>query len=152
MDRLALSDGLSLHEGRLKARSDKSTRELERTLKHRARLAIGSPTCVRLQGRFEPVALWIQSLAPGLVAILIGGAAAPPSPSSLLRKAYGLAPEESRVCFLFACGWTTREIAQSLGLSPGRTRRLLATSKAKTGVHRQVELMKLLTEAQPILS
>jgi DNA-binding CsgD family transcriptional regulator len=63
---------------------------------------------------------------------------------ALIARSFGLSPSEAKVAGLLADGQSTEEIAASLGLSNETIRSHLKSVFAKTGAHRQAELVALL--------
>jgi DNA-binding CsgD family transcriptional regulator len=67
-----------------------------------------------------------------------------PVPESLLR-AFRLTPSEARLAGRLAAGDTLAQTAEALGLSKETLRSQLRAIFAKTGVHRQADLVALLS-------
>jgi DNA-binding CsgD family transcriptional regulator len=63
---------------------------------------------------------------------------------SLLRKAFNLTPAEGRLAVLIALGNSPEQIAEQLGIARETARNQLRSVFAKTGTHRQGELVALL--------
>jgi DNA-binding CsgD family transcriptional regulator len=63
---------------------------------------------------------------------------------SLLRKAFNLTPAEGKLAVLIAQGNSPEQIAEQLGIARVTARNQLRAVFAKTGTHRQSELVALL--------
>lgn len=72
----------------------------------------------------------------------------PPS-ESLLSGLFDLTPAEARVARGLVCGGTTRSVAENLGIGYETVRNHLKTVLAKTGTHRQADLIALLAGTSP---
>jgi DNA-binding CsgD family transcriptional regulator len=70
--------------------------------------------------------------------------ARPTLSSTILSKAFGLTPAESKVAVLIARGIEPKIAAQALGISPETARKQLKSIFAKTDTRRQGELIALL--------
>ena len=70
--------------------------------------------------------------------------AVPKSRATLMKMIYGLTPTESRFADLLLEGLTAREAADRLGITIETARFNLKRVLAKTGTHRQTELMRLM--------
>ncbi|RZU40043.1 helix-turn-helix transcriptional regulator [Edaphobacter modestus] len=70
--------------------------------------------------------------------------AIPRSRDAVLRALYGLTPAESRLADVLLEGLEVREAADRLGITVESTRFNLKRILAKTGTHRQAELMRLI--------
>ncbi len=77
-------------------------------------------------------------------------AAGPAAAQQLLEGLFDLTPAEARVARAIAEGLTVEKIAAALGTSPETTRFQLKRVFAKTGTHRQVELVRLLAAASRV--
>jgi DNA-binding CsgD family transcriptional regulator len=62
-----------------------------------------------------------------------------------LGTLFGLTPSEAKVALLVALGMSGPEAAGELGIGPGTVHAHLKSVFAKTGVHRQSGLARLLT-------
>jgi DNA-binding CsgD family transcriptional regulator len=96
--------------------------------------------------RVLPVDGAARSVFLGARALLILGNLTPrvaPEPS-VLSQAFGLTPAEARVASLLVEGRSVNAIARRLGVMPNTVRMQLKAVFAKTGVHRQAELVSLL--------
>jgi DNA-binding CsgD family transcriptional regulator len=70
--------------------------------------------------------------------------------ADILRGLFDLTPAEARVVRLICRGATTDSIAKETGTARDTVRKLLNASLAKTGTHRQAELVALLASASAI--
>jgi DNA-binding CsgD family transcriptional regulator len=68
-----------------------------------------------------------------------------PAPPALLAQAFALTPAEARLAVIVAQGATTEYAAEVLRISHATARNQLKTVFAKTGTHRQSELVALLS-------
>lgn len=68
---------------------------------------------------------------------------------ALLRGAYGLTPAECRIALLLSDGHAPKAIAEMIGVSENTVRTQIKGVFSKTGVKRQVELVRLLLNARP---
>jgi DNA-binding CsgD family transcriptional regulator len=83
--------------------------------------------------------------AAKVVAILITEPRRHDPTSETLRSKYGLTGQEARVATALLTGQTIRDIAESFGIGIGTVRTHVKRVLSKTGVHRQAELIRLLT-------
>lgn len=67
-----------------------------------------------------------------------------------LRESWGLTPAEARVATLLADGRRLQQIAGDLGITINTVRGHLKQVFAKTGTHRQAELVRLLLGTPPV--
>jgi len=72
----------------------------------------------------------------------------PPLSSSLLTDLFGLSPAEARLAAIIAGGIDLRTAAEDLGVKRDTARNQLKAVFAKTGAHRQSELVDLLAKLQ----
>ncbi len=70
--------------------------------------------------------------------------------ASLLKKLYGLTAAEARIAQRIYVADTTRQASEALGVAEGTVLTQLKSIFAKTGTHRQSELMKLLSSIASI--
>ena len=77
----------------------------------------------------------------------LAAAAAPQTPGQLSHR-YGLTDKEARLAGLLADGTPLRAAGQSLGLSYNSARTYLDRVFAKTGTHRQAELVRLVLSSR----
>jgi DNA-binding CsgD family transcriptional regulator len=70
---------------------------------------------------------------------------AEPLPSESLERLYGLTPAEARIFELIGAGQAPAAIAATLGIAPSTVKTHLLRVFDKTGVNRQVDLVKLVT-------
>jgi DNA-binding CsgD family transcriptional regulator len=83
------------------------------------------------------VLLTLSSLAPK-----------PPLSTNLLAGAFGLSPAEAKLAAIVASGIDLQTAAQELGVARDTARNQLKAIFAKTGAHRQSELVELLAKLQ----
>ena len=69
--------------------------------------------------------------------------------AEVLRGLFDLTPAETRFATALAAGSSPKEAAKQLGITESSGRTYLSRIFAKTGTHRQSELMSLLQTAQP---
>jgi DNA-binding CsgD family transcriptional regulator len=84
------------------------------------------------------------SSGPHTVVVLVDLDTAPGPSTEALQKIFGLTPSEARLAIEVTKGRSPEEIAASHGVAVGTTRKQLASVFAKTGTHRQAELVALL--------
>jgi len=82
-------------------------------------------------------------IQPRALVTLGGGASKASNTSALLREYYHLTPSEVEVVLQLARGMRRREIAQSRNTSLGTVQQQIKAAFAKTGVHRETELVAL---------
>ena len=69
-----------------------------------------------------------------------------PEPSrALLQQVFGMTPSESRVAARLICGDSPQEIAEAFGVGIGTVRTQVKSILSRTQMHRQAELVRLLT-------
>ena len=71
-----------------------------------------------------------------------------PSPA-VLRGLFDLTPAEARFASALVSGRAVKEASRSVGITESSGRTYLTRIFAKTGTHRQAELVTLLTTAHP---
>lgn len=142
--------------GRVQLRSDAATSALRLAVAAAAgdEASLGSRgICIPVNGG-EPAVVHVLPLvrrphrgelaAAAVAAIFIAPASsAPRLPSDALALIYDLTPAESRVCEMVIEGRTPAEISTSLGIAPSTVKTHLLRVFAKTGRHRQAELVQL---------
>jgi len=87
--------------------------------------------------------------APAVVVLLTDPDHAPETPARLLRRVYGLTRKEAQLALALAAGATLADAAKGLRIAEGTARRHLAAIFARTGIHRQSELMRLILSLPP---
>jgi DNA-binding CsgD family transcriptional regulator len=87
--------------------------------------------------------------APAVVVLLTDPDHAPETPARLLRRVYGLTRKEAQLALALAAGATLSDAAKGLRIAEGTARRHLAAIFARTGIHRQAELMRLILSLPP---
>jgi len=150
------ADGLRLHDHSLTATSAPDARRLNHALK---RALTGGPgATLRLQrpSHKRPLSVIIMPLARETTGSATTAASAlilinDPDhyalpPKERLMQAYGLTSAEVEVTRLMLQGRTVSEAAQDLGIQVETARTHLQHVLAKTGTHRQSELMRLLLQ------
>lgn len=100
--------------------------------------------------RIHPVPDAARSPFLGARALLILASLAPRPPlsASLLAGTFGLSPAEARLASILAGGIDLRTAAEELGVARDTARNQLKAIFAKTGAHRQSELVELLAKLQ----
>lgn len=74
---------------------------------------------------------------------------APETPAQLLRRVYGLTRREAQLALALASGEPLMDAAERLRIAEGTARRHLAAIFARTGIHRQAELVRLILSLPP---
>jgi len=158
---LAQNDGLSLSKGMLQTASAKETISLRRFI---ARLANGneqattnpSPTeyVVNRPSGEAPFLLHLAPLPPSIgdtiakrpnvVSVIMRPVSAPTLAPSICRF-YGMTPAETRLAELIVSGQSLFKAATRLGVSRNTARTHMKRIYAKIGVHRQVEIVSVLS-------
>ena len=152
------ADGLKLIRGRLVAEHSPDDCELQSHIARSVAVSTGDGTSqsvsIHLSRDSESLPLQLtitrfQSTAPnnGQLAALVfvsDPAQKPQSCSTLLRQLYGLSPTECRLADLLHEGLEVREAAGRLKTTLETARFHLKRVLAKTGTHRQTELMRLM--------
>lgn len=87
--------------------------------------------------------------APAVVVLLTDPDHAPETPAQLLRRVYGLTRKEAQLALALAGGATLVNAAEALRIAEGTARRHLAAIFARTGIHRQAELIRLILSLPP---
>jgi len=113
---------------------------------------VGSFPCLPVDGR-PPIILHVLPLVgvgrdiitTALALIVATGASSPAVPSdSVLRALFDLTPAEARLAQALASGHALADYASTTGVAVTTVRAQLRAVLAKTGVHRQVDLVRLL--------
>ena len=107
--------------------------------------AEGKPSCVlhvAPLGQTSALAMGVE--APRAVLFLYDLAAASRVPPGLLSELFGLTPAEARAALQMLQGGTAEDMAQRLGVTPHTFKSQLKTVYAKSGTHRQADLLKML--------
>jgi DNA-binding CsgD family transcriptional regulator len=81
--------------------------------------------------------------------VFIGAAPDAGIEAKVMATAYGLTPAETRLLASLLTGHTLAETASALGVAMTTVKMHLENIFAKTGVHRQSELMLLASRAAP---
>jgi DNA-binding CsgD family transcriptional regulator len=95
--------------------------------------------------RAAPLAL----AGPAAVVFLTDPDHAPETPAQLLRRVYGLTRKEAQLALALAGGATLADAAEGMRIAEGTARRHLAAIFARTGIHRQAELVRLILSLPP---
>lgn len=156
-------DGLKIDNGCIRAESAHADTELEHSI---ARLASpdgcdiwgGSFRCARPSGR-RPYIVHVLPIDPKsptapdrgrAMVIIVDPERQPEPPASLLRRLFGLTKSEAQVALLVMRGEGLKPIAEELSVSMTTVKTHLRHVFDKTGVHRQAELVRLLTTLDPV--
>jgi DNA-binding CsgD family transcriptional regulator len=93
-----------------------------------------------------------QDVLKGASGLIVASPLSKPSipPVTLVAGLFSLTRSEARVAEGIIQGKSVKQLASELGLSAATVRSYLKSVFAKTGVHRQAELVSLLTAAQPL--
>lgn len=156
---LGSGDGLCAVAGRLSATSTTAARTLSVLIgraasgdrDHRA----GGSMSLRSPGRRLPLSITVAPVGAEAPALFVAGAPsvlvsvadpeADRSPSAEgVRSLYALTAAETRVALALCEGLSPREMAARFDVSPNTVRSQLDSIYAKTGTHRQAELVRLL--------
>lgn len=86
---------------------------------------------------------------PAVVVFLTDPDHAPETPAQLLRRVYGLTRKEAQLALALAGGANLADAAERLRIAKGTARRHLAAIFARTGIHRQAELVRLILSLPP---
>ncbi|CAJ1500619.1 helix-turn-helix transcriptional regulator [[Mycobacterium] kokjensenii] len=157
------NDGLRVEHGHLTAQSSRADAELGRSI---ARLADpvgatvwgGSFLCPRPSGR-RPYIVHVLPVDPSAVVAPRGGRAMlvivdpeqrPEPAAALLKRLYGLTKSEAQVAVMVLRGEGLTPIAEELTVSLTTVKTHLQHIYAKTGTHRQAELVRLLFMLDPL--
>jgi DNA-binding CsgD family transcriptional regulator/PAS domain-containing protein len=87
--------------------------------------------------------------APAVLVLLTDPDHAPETPAQLLRRVYGLTRKEAQLALALAGGANLADAAERLRIAEGTARRHLAAIFARTGIHRQAELVRLILSLPP---
>ncbi len=151
---LALADGLVSEDRKLRAQRPIDDRVLKRLIGSVFDgVGGGGNVAIARRDRERPYSLIVAPVqdrsvfnvpAAGRVLILIND---PDSnreiPTDLLRSHYGLTKKQVELTILLAQGLRVSECADKLGIAEKTARRHLATIFARTAVHRQTDLVRL---------
>jgi DNA-binding CsgD family transcriptional regulator len=151
-------DDIRVHNRRLVVR-DSFARALLDQLINRLRIVSDldecplDPIAIRRSGR-HPVILRALPIHVGAREPFLGARALltltplgpkEPAPQALLAQAFALTPAEARLAVIIAQGASPEHAAEVLGISRATARNQLKVVFAKTGTHRQSELVALLS-------
>lgn len=163
-DRILCSeDGLRIDKGCIKAEASSADAQLAHGIAQASNLDShdicgDSFLCARPSGR-RPYIVHVLPIDPTSVAapqygramvIVVDPERQPEPAASLLRRLYGLTKSEARVALLVMRGQGLSPIAEELSVSVTTVKTHLRHVFDKTGVHRQAELVRLLTTLDPL--
>lgn len=153
-------DCLVLQDGRLTASDSHASAELELLIAAAAASGRNCPKAapgggIRLSRRFTQTMLQVSVIPvpehhqlagrDSLALVFVNDpSASPKSRSALMQQLYGLTPAEIRVANLLLEGIEVREAAERLSMALETCRFHVKRVMAKTGTHRQTELMRLM--------
>lgn len=160
---LATYDGLRIDDGLLRADSSSADAQLEHSLSRASALDSvdvwgGSFLCARPSGR-RPYVIHVLPTEPDsavahrndrVMVVIIDPEGQPEPPATLLRRLYGLTNSEAQVAVLVMRGEGLAPIAEELSVSLTTVKTHLAHVFDKTGMHRQAELVRLLSMLDPL--
>ncbi len=107
--------------------------------------ADGKPACVvHVAPLGQASALSVGVETPRAIVFLYDLAAASRVSPTLLSELFGLTPAEARAALQMLQGGTAEDMAQRLGVTPHTFKSQLKTVYAKSGTHRQADLLKML--------
>jgi DNA-binding CsgD family transcriptional regulator len=157
---LAKNKGMGVHRGKLKATHSSEASRLEKLVCSAAMTARGlssgaggALTIYRETGS-APVSVVVTplglncTLGPGrscALAFLYDPDAKAASRATVLRTLYDLTPAECRLADLLHAGLEIHAAAQQIGVTTGTARFMLKKIFSKTGLHRQAQLVQLLS-------
>lgn len=134
--------GLNVVGGRIAAGRADETRRLRQQIADRSgseRVA----SAMRIAGGEAPMRLLISPLSGELSVIFVNHPDNPPfARSEHLQHLFGLTRSEARLVELLVDGGTVRSAGQDLGLTNESARQYLKSVFAKTGTHRQSDLVR----------
>ncbi len=152
-------DDLGIRNRRVFARDKESQRSLEELLQKLLAAKDDEaftvdPILVRRKGKVPVVVRFLflpvvnRNPSLGARAILTFTVLEPsPGPSAnVLSKAFNLSPAEARLAVIIAKGVSLQQAAKELGIARETARNQLKAAFAKTGTHRQGELIALLAK------
>lgn len=87
---------------------------------------------------------------PAAILFITDPDATPETPPELLRRVYGLTRMEANVAIALVGGATLEAAVERLAIARATARRHLAAIFAKTGTHRQADLVRLILSAPPL--
>ncbi len=152
---VAARDGVTLsRDGRLRAVTETASAALERAIIASAvggaQAGVGGLALPRLNGGFLnamisplPQGAEFDGVEGKVLVILVDGNVGRRTPIHWIATRYGLAPAEARLAGLLVDGDTLAEAADTLGIKLSTARTRLKAVQAKTGCHRQADLIRL---------
>lgn len=157
---LGNADGLQLQDGRIEAEHLGAARRLRGLLDEALAAARGdhlpqedTMSVPRSSGRaaYEILVaplradrLGVWPGRPAAMAIVHDPSARTEMPAKLVQRLYSLSPAEARLSAALADGWSLKEYAGRTEISVETARSQLKSAMAKTGTHRQPELVRML--------
>ena len=157
---LAEQDGIGLAQRKLRASKSSESRELDALIEHAVarseqagQNAAGAMAITRPSGRSNlgilvraaPLSEWSESpIRPAAFVVLRDPETRFNASQSVLKRLYGLTPAESNLTVKLLDGLSVEEAAEALAISRNTVRCQLRAIFAKTGVTRQIELMRML--------
>lgn len=154
------NDGLAIARGRLRAASDTANRALGKAINDaiettkRAGLAPGATCSVPRPSGERPYSVLVtpgsgldsDSLYRNASAVVLIGDpdARLEAPEQVLARLYGLTPSEARLAMAVASGESLESYAAAREIAISTARQQLKQVFAKTGAHRQADLVRLL--------
>ncbi|PSO12941.1 MULTISPECIES: helix-turn-helix transcriptional regulator [unclassified Sphingobium] len=147
--------GIDIHHGKLRLTDRVSGRALEMAIQRCIAYPQAPPRAFALS-QDPPSELLVvpapsfrvyTAVAPAVILYIHRAADHPTSIAALparLRELFDLTPLESEIAALLAQGQSVRAVAERLGITQNTTRGYLKSLFAKTGVHRQAELVRLI--------
>lgn len=150
-------DGIALNRlGQPRNLDDRCNRALDKAIAHcRLRLADPALNGVTLaRGERQPLNAMLWPLAsvaefglptaPGHVLMIVSDPAdTPPGAVAWISRRFGLSPSEEKLTDAVVAGVPLNEAAERLGIQLSTARTRLKTIQAKTGCHRQLDLVRL---------
>ncbi len=149
-DRLTLAPRLHQNEGHFQKALREAVQPLAGVPDHFSNALLlpdadGKPGCVvHVAPLGQASALSVGVDAPRAIVFLYDLAAASRVPATLLSELFGLTPAEARAALQMLQGGTAEDMAQRLGVTPHTFKSQLKTVYAKSGTHRQADLLKML--------
>ncbi len=155
---MAARDGLSVRGGRLQASQSAADESLHAAFARAREDLSGRLLVVRRASLKRPYQvlvapvpqasherLFANDTEPLSTIVIVSDPEVAPRPAAdVLRRAFGLTPALSRLAAALAAGSTVQEFARSARVSTGTARQQLKELFARTGTHRQAELVAAL--------
>jgi len=153
-ERLLVGD-VRIEKGKLVANDVRATASLGRAVQGllwRSTAALCAPIALPRMGR-RPLLAYAARLSNSAanaladcqaMVILVDPEARPRTPETTLRSVFSLSEAEARLAIRLASGESLEKVASELGVKKETARKQLSSIFAKTGVHRQAELVAVL--------